>query len=108
MLFKTNTRMMTASFNDMELARAQGGIASISLGNSTKSWFEYSVSFRGTNYGFADEKEADGTMLIASYAILFVASVLFGGALYRCIGVKRGLSDNMKEPLITNPEGVAA
>jgi hypothetical protein len=88
--------MMTASFNDIEMAQVQGGIASITLGN-TKSWSFSS----GTT-----AKQADSIMF-KFYAMLLVSSALFGGALYRYVGVKRE-SSNMKEPLIPNPEAVVA
>ena len=101
MKFKTKTKMMTATWRDIELAGTQGSITNVDLAHfySTSSWGKGLV-----------QRTQDNSRLVAAWVVLLLSSVVLAFCAYRFIvalGDSKEETTNYQEPLVTE-DGVTA
>jgi hypothetical protein len=98
MKFKDKTKMLTASWRDVEVAGFQGTITGITLSVSGSSYGSY-----GKNLV---QKASDNAALTTSWLVLLFSAVLFGFAGYRFKNIRE--ESELAEPLVPSSDGVAA
>ena len=111
MKFRMNTRMMTAHWNDVQMAVTQGSIAALTFpGEDDQIHYANNRTFtvQKVNIGkrFAQQDD-DFFLFLAALIIMVVSAVLFGWSLYRYKAIKEEADEMMKQPLIAS-EGIAA
>ncbi len=110
MKFQTKTGMMTAHWNDVQMAVTQGSVAALTFPGADKQ-FHYSkngVYTYKVNIGkrFSQQDE-DFFVFITSFVVMVTAALLFGCSLYRYKTIKDEADEMMKEPLIVST-GISA
>lgn len=102
MKFRTKTDMLTATWNDIEVAMNQGTIARLPFKASGSG----GSAFKFSGYALAEEQE-EMTRLAFAWICLMVSAILFGSALYRCKSIKEEAEDEgINTPLICSEEAV--
>ena len=93
MKFKTKTKMLSATYRDVEMAGHQGTITRVAVGNYV--------------FGSSISEKADTKKLILSYGFLAVSACLFLFSIYRYRSVKSE-QQGLTEPLVPADEAVIA
>jgi hypothetical protein len=99
MKFATHTKMVAATWRDVELAGSQGTITSVSLPNE-------SVKLFGSNQS---ERSADLYRMLMAWFGIFSSAVLLGAGYFRYVDAKAEFErSTLNEPLVRSATGVAA
>jgi len=110
MRFRSATRMMTAHWNDVQMAITQGSIAGLTFpgADSTFHFKNTTFTMQKVNIGkrFSQQDE-DFFMFLTAFIVMVVTSLLFGWSLFRYKAIKEEADEMIKEPLIAS-EGIAA
>jgi hypothetical protein len=103
--------MMTAHWNDVQMAVTQGSIAALTFpgvdneihyaANRTFTVQKVSIGKR-----FAQQDD-DFFLFLTAFIVMITSAVLFGWSLYRYKAIKDEADELMKQPLIAS-EGIAA
>lgn len=104
--------MMTAHWNDVQMAVTQGSISALTFPGSDNQFQYYknkAFTVQKVNFGkrFGQQDE-DFFIFLTTFICMIVAALLFGWSLYRYKTIRDEANELMKEPLIASTEGVSA
>ena len=111
MKFKSKTRMMTASWRDIEMAGAQGTITSIQF-PGLEGNFQFTGPRSTTTLvygGGLKQRMSDKVSIGVAWVSLFMSSLLFGASSYHLYKTAKDELYSLKEPMVRFEEdGVVA